>query len=93
MLDENDPMVHPRVHERHPEIEDGDVLAAWRSALASAPRMDGTGSWITVGVDGRGRLLEMVSVRNREGCWLVCHAMTPPSRKTLNELKLAGRKS
>lgn len=93
MLDGNDPIVHPRIHERHSEIEDGDVLAAWRSALLSAPRMDGTGSWITVGVDGRGRLIEMVSVRNREGRWLVYHAMTPPSRKTMNELKPAGRKS
>jgi hypothetical protein len=55
--------------------------------------MDGTGSWITVGVDGRGRLLEMVSVMNREGRWLIYHAMTPPSRKTMNELKPAGRKS
>ncbi|MFT8356367.1 MAG: hypothetical protein ABF780_06515 [Bifidobacterium aquikefiri] len=93
MHEENDLAVHPRVRERHPEIKEEDVLAAWRSALLSAPRMNGTGSWITVGVDGRGRLLEMVSVRNGEGKWLVYHAMTPPSRKTMNVLKSAGRKA
>ncbi|MFT8592824.1 MAG: hypothetical protein ABF747_04345 [Bifidobacterium sp.] len=93
MQEENNPIVHPRIHELHSEIEDGDVLAAWRSALLSAPRMDGTGSWITVGVDGRVRLIEMVSVRGRGGRWLIYHAMTPPSMKTMNELKHAGRKS
>ncbi|MCI2148757.1 hypothetical protein [Bifidobacterium crudilactis] len=93
MQDENEVIVHPRIHDRHNEIEDADVLSAWRSALLSASRADGTGTWITVGVDGRGRLLEMMSVRNNDGQWLIYHAMTPPSRKTMNELNSAGRKS
>jgi len=38
-------------------------------------------------------LLEMVTVHNRCGDWLVYHAMTPPSKKTLKELSIDRRRS
>ena len=85
-------IVHPRVHERHPDISEEDVLTAWRNMLLSAPRNNGTGSWVSVGMDGNGRLLEMVSVHNSAGQWLVYHAMTPPTKKTMRKLGVTRRK-
>lgn len=86
-------IVHPRVHERHPDVDEDDVLAAWDNVLLSAPRDDGSGSWVSIGMDGRGRLLEMVSVHNDVGQWLVYHAMTPPTKKTMKELGATRRRS
>ncbi len=82
----DDVVVHPRISQRHPEICAEDVTSAWDNVLLSARRDDGSGAWVSVGVDGRGRLLELVSVPEAGGRWLVFHAMTPPSRKTLREL-------
>lgn len=87
------PVIHPRIHERHPDIDADDVLSAWNKALLSAPRDDGTGSWVSIGMDGNGRLLELVSMHDRRGRWLVCHTMTPPSKKTLQELGARRRRS
>ena len=33
--------IHQRVHERHPELDDGDVEAAWESYCFAAVRMPG----------------------------------------------------
>lgn len=85
-------IVHPRVHERHPDLDEKDVLSAWANMLLSARRDDGTGSWISVGMDDNGRLLEMVSVHNNAGQWLIYHAMTPPSKKTMKELGATRRR-
>jgi hypothetical protein len=84
--------VHPRVHERHPELLDRDVIAAWETALLSTPRTEkNPNEYLAVGFDGRGRLLEMVAVR-LDGCdWLIYHAMTPPSNKTFEELGIERR--
>lgn len=86
-------IVHSRAHERHPDISEEDVLTAWRNMLLSAPRDDGTGSWVSIGMDGNGRLLGIVSVHNSAGQWLIYHAMTPPTKKTMKELGAARRKS
>ncbi|MDI9591007.1 MAG: hypothetical protein QM302_08245 [Acidobacteriota bacterium] len=82
--------VHPRVHRRHPEIADDDVLAAMHGMVRYQQR-DG-GEWLSVGFDDKGRLLELVYVydSDRDG-FLVYHAMTPPSGKTLRELGLERR--
>lgn len=82
--------MHPRVSRRHPEIEDADVIAAMRHMLDYSQR--DTGEWVAVGVDGRNRLLEMVYqyIEHRDA-FFVYHAMTPPSRKTLIELRLERR--
>ena len=84
-------IVHPRVHERHPEVSVEDVLSAWKHAIRSAPRVDDSRTWVSVGVDVKGRLLEMVAVHNGRGDWLVYHAMTPPSKKlSRNYLSTGG---
>ncbi len=81
--------VHPRVNERHPEIEPADVLAAWAGRLKQAKRAGKFAEeTAAVGFDGKGRLLEMVAIERADGTFLVYHAMTPPSKKTLREIGL-----
>lgn len=79
--------VHRRVHERHPELADDDVLAAWNNGIASTSRTHKDPiEYVAIGFDGKGRLVETVAVRSSAGDWLVFHAMTPPSDNTFKEL-------
>jgi len=88
-----DVIVHPRVCERHPELSEQDVLAAWQSCLRARIRLDKSpNEYIAVGADGNGRLVEMAVKSLPDGSWLIYHAMTPPSKKTLSELDLIGGK-
>jgi hypothetical protein len=83
-------IVHQRVHERHPEIEDSDVIAAWSNCIRSAQRAGSAFSdTVAVGFDGKGRLIEMIAVLRPDGFWLVYHAFTPPTQRVLKELGLA----
>ena len=85
-------IVHPRVQERHPELQSADVLSAWANAIATRSRIDdGTDRLVALGTDGNGRLVEMVANRLKDGTWVVFHAMTPPSRNTLVELGMVRR--
>jgi hypothetical protein len=79
--------VHPRVRQRHPELEDDDVLIAWDNCLLSTVRANQEPvQYVGLGFDAKGRLLEMVAVRAEDGSWLIFHAMTPPSERTYREL-------
>jgi hypothetical protein len=81
--------VHQRVHERHPEIEDKDVMAAWNNCLRSARRKQPAfEDFVAVGFDGKGRLLELIAVLKPDGSWLIYHAFTPPTKKVLKEIGL-----
>lgn len=85
-------VVHPRVEERHPELSRDDVLSAWENMLSYLPRLESDPTrYVAVGSDSRGRLIEMVAQKGCNGTWIIFHAMTPPSRKTLVELKLTRR--
>lgn len=87
-------IVHPRVNERHPEISDKDVQCAWEGMVCHAFRIDREcQELIGVGMDSRGRLVEMVARKLEDGSWCVYHAMSPPSKKTLNELGLVKGKN
>lgn len=84
--------MHPRVMGRHAELEESDVISAWRNALAIARRdSDGAIYYVAVGSDAKGRLLEMVAMRSEDD-FLIYHAMTPPSKKTMKELRLLRRR-
>ena len=53
------------------------------------PRLDkDIDEYIAVGTDNTGRLIEMVAKRIRNMEFIVYHAMTPPTKKTMRELKL-----
>ncbi len=83
-------VVHPRIFERHPELDEVSVVEAWENALISAPRIDKDyDEYVVVGFDAKGRLLELVGIRGDLGSWLIYHATTPPSEKTYRELGIA----
>ena len=80
-------IVHPRVAERHPELDEEGVKGAWNNALVSTPRIEkDPNQYIALGFDNDGRLLEVVATRLSNGDWLIFHAITLPSNKTFIEL-------
>lgn len=84
--------VHPRVHRRHPEVCDEDVVAAWRNAVAVGRRNEGGAHvFVAVGFDSKGRLLELVASLMDDGACLIFHGMRA-TKKTLIELGIEGRR-
>ena len=68
--------VSPRVHEKRPEIEDEDVITAWRNAIAVRNRTYSPPDYYAAaGVDGKGRMLEMLGVELENGTLHIFHAM------------------
>ena len=80
-------IVKGRVIERHPELTVEDVEYAWEHFREATIR-EVTLREMRIGFDKRGRLLEMVGVLTMDG-WVIYHAMTTPSKKTLNEIEKA----
>lgn len=78
-----------RIHDRHPELSEDDVVTAFRSVMDDAERMDGT--WMAVGLDGRGRNIEMLYKVIGENV-LIYHAFTPPTKKFLREMSQLRRR-
>lgn len=79
--------VHPRVNHRHPTVTDDDVIAAMHGMIAYQQRP--SGEWLAVGIDRKNRLVELVyQYDEEEQFFFVYHGMTPPSKKTLHELRL-----
>lgn len=80
-------LIHPRVLGRQSELDESDVAAAMRSMLRYKRRE--AGEWVAVGADSRGRLVELAYVYDdNSGCFLVCHAMTPPGAPVMRDLDL-----
>lgn len=77
----------PRVVKNHPELSYEDVDEAMRAMVRYSQRA--TGEWVAVGFDSKGRFIELVYLYSEEkDAFLVYHAMTPPSAKTLKELRM-----
>ena len=72
-----------RVHGQHPELSEADVVTAFRSVMTDAER--DTGEWMAIGLDGRGRNVEMLYKVVGDDV-LVYHAFTPPTKKFRREL-------
>ena len=86
-------VIHPRVSQRHPELSTEDVLAAWDNCLRSSNRNEGAlEDYVAVGVDRKGRIIEMIAVLKPDDTWLIYHAFTPPSNRVLQELGLDERR-
>ena len=79
--------IHPRIHERHPELTNNDISYAWEHPTLSATRIVKERE-LRVGFDLKGREIEMVGALTADG-WLVYHGMTPPTKKTRKELEMA----
>lgn len=81
-----------RVHERHPDITKEDAAHAWLHCVRSMPRLGKEPEeHVGIGYDARGRLLEVVAIRNASGDWLINHAQTPPQEKVKRELGFERR--
>jgi hypothetical protein len=79
--------IHPRVFERHPELKEDDLRHAWDNSIVSFPRISkNPNEYIAIGCDLNGRLVEMITIRSIEGDWLMYHALTPPTKKFLDEM-------
>lgn len=82
-----------RIHERHPDVTVEDAIHAWRACLVSMPRLGKEPEeWVGIGMDSRGRLLEVVAIRSESGAWLIKHAQTPPQERIKRELAAKRRR-
>ena len=84
--------INPRIPERHPEISNKDIESAWRNKFviierSGVPLPDVI--LIALGSDGNNRLIEMVGAVKENGVVHIFHAMTPPSEKTYDELRIS----
>ena len=85
-------VVHPRIHEKHPELDDEDVESAFSNAFAEVRRFDQDNEeFMAIGSDSKGRLIEIVYRVDLEGNVIIFHGFTPPTNKALTELGLMGR--
>jgi hypothetical protein len=86
--------VDDRATLRLPNISKEDVETAWRNCVKSRPRIDKNPSeYLAIGTDGKGRLLELVALRDTKGDWLIYHAMTPPTENAKRELQMKRRQT
>ena len=84
----NQVVVHPRVMDRHPELSEDDVIAAWNGYVRMMRRE--ADQVIAIGFDGNGRAVEMVT-KESDGDFLIYHAITPPTINALRELGMTWR--
>lgn len=78
-----------RIEWRHPEqhITKNDAIAAWKNAIRSRPRIEkNPDEYIAIGIDNKGRIMELVAIRNDEGDFLIYHAFIPPQINAKKEL-------
>lgn len=72
-------------------VDELDIRHAWecfvRKQYRGAPN---EGEIVLVGYDRKGRLLELVAAERPFGL-IIFHAMRPPTRKVLSELKMTRR--
>lgn len=86
--------VDDRVVTRHPEqkIEKADAVTAWNNAIRGRPRLEkNPAEYLAIGIDGKGRLMELVAIRNDDGDFLIYRAFTPPQPNAKRELGFPER--
>jgi hypothetical protein len=86
--------IDDRVTLRHPDISKEDAAAAWANCIKSRPRIDKEpNEYLAIGIDEKGRLIELVAIRDAYGDWLIYHAMTPPTENAKRELQMKRRRT
>lgn len=72
-----------------------DVIYAWETLVECRMRAGGTfpPRWIGLGILPDGRVTQLVATEDSLGVWHVFHAMTPPTKAFLKELRIDSRKS
>ncbi len=87
-------IVLDRVTERHPDVSKEDAITAWSHCIASTPAFDvDPDRYIAIGIDGKGRQIELIAVRKPGGLWLIIHAQYPPQHDIKKRLGFERRKS
>lgn len=87
-------IVLDRVPENHPEVSKEDAAAAWSHCIACTPAFDkDPDRYIAIGIDGKGRQVELVVIRKDGGVWLIIHAQCPPKHDIKSRLGFGRRKS
>ena len=85
----NEVVIHEHAYKHG--ISPGDIIHAWnhfiRRQHRKTPHED---QLVSVGLDSKGALMEIVAVQNSKG-FLIYHALRPPSEKILRELNLPRR--
>jgi len=73
--------VHPRINEKRPDISDEDVIVAWINHLIIRRRyVEELSQLRVIGIDGKGRFLQMVAAEKEDGILLIYHAMKLTNR-------------
>lgn len=81
--------VHGRVHERRPDIAEGDVLAAWGSRICCQARTSlQSPQYLAVGFDRKGRALQMVAAYDPKSDRVLIFYAMQVTAKALRELGL-----
>lgn len=90
----NEVYADDRIETQHPEqcITKEDAITAWYNTIRSKPRIDkNPNEYLAIGIDGKGRLMELVAIRDDEGDFLIYHAFIPPQDNAKRELGIRGR--
>lgn len=86
-------IVLDRVPQRHPNVTKEDAISAWANYVACTPAFDkNPDRYLAIGIDGKGRWIELVVIRKHPGEWLIIHAQCPPRHDILKRLGLGRRK-
>lgn len=77
---------------RHPDqcISKADAVATWDNAIRSRPRIEKSlREYLAIGIDGKGRVMELVAIHNDEGNFLIYHAFIPPTENAKRGLGMS----
>lgn len=81
-------IVLDRVFLRHPELTVSDVETAWEARVKTQYRLSDEKPYlVAVGVASNGKLVELIAFEDGEDT-VVFHALTPPTKKLLRELRM-----
>lgn len=70
-------------------LSEEDVVKGWLNPLESRRRhgTDDPVAWIALVALSDGKPAEMIAFQDERGTWCVFHAMTPPTKKFIKELR------
>lgn len=85
-------LVHPRVLQKRPWLDEREILSTWMDAARTLPRQEGyePNQKMAVGWDWHGRLTELIPYEGEEDNeWIIFH-VAPARKKFLAEMGFSG---
>lgn len=84
-------IVHPRIHRKHPNITDEEVLFAWEHIIKWVHKLDTElADIVAIGVDSKARLMELIAVEDNDG-YMIYHAFVPATDNIIREVGIPLR--